>query len=38
MITVELGANINNGPDLAQSRWFREFGIYTTRPSLKKLY
>jgi hypothetical protein len=29
-----LGANINNGPDKAQSRWFRELGVYTTRPSL----
>jgi hypothetical protein len=36
-ITFELGANINNGPDHAQSRWWREFAVYTTRPSLKPL-
>lgn len=29
-----LAANINNGPDLAQDRWWREFGMYTKRPSL----
>lgn len=33
-ITFEMGANINNGPDHAQSRWFRELGVYTTRPSI----
>jgi uncharacterized protein YjdB len=33
-LTLEMGANINNGPDHAQSRWFRELGVYTTRPSL----
>jgi hypothetical protein len=32
--TFEMGANINSGPFSAQSRWFREFGIYTQRPSL----
>ncbi len=31
---VELGANLDSGPDVVQSRWFSEFGIYTTRPSL----
>jgi hypothetical protein len=33
-IQLEMGANINNGPDNPQSRWFRELGVYTTRPSL----
>jgi hypothetical protein len=33
-IMFEMGANMNNGPDHAQSRWWREFGVYTTRPSL----
>lgn len=31
---VQLGANSNAGPDQAQHRWFREVGIYRTRPSL----
>ncbi len=31
---VEFGANINNGPDQIQSRWIREIGIYSTRPSM----
>lgn len=30
-ITFEMGANINNGPDHAQSRWFKEFGVYTSK-------
>jgi hypothetical protein len=34
MIFLNIGANINNGPDNPQSRWFRELGIYTRRPSL----
>lgn len=34
-VTFEMGANINNGPDHAESRWFREFGVYTQRPRLK---
>jgi uncharacterized protein YjdB len=33
-VMFEMGANMNNGPDRAQSRWWREFGVYTTRPSL----
>ena len=33
-VMFEMGANMNNGPDHAQSRWWREFGVYTTRPSL----
>lgn len=33
-LTIELGANINNGPDLSQARWFREIGVYKARPSL----
>jgi hypothetical protein len=36
-ITLEMGANINNGSDHAQSRWFRELGVYTTRPSLQPM-
>jgi len=31
---IKLGTNINNGPDQVQSRWFSEFGMYPTRPSL----
>ena len=31
---VELGANLDSGPDALQSRWFSEWGIYDTRPSL----
>lgn len=31
-VMYEAGANINNGPDHAQSRWFREFGVYTSKP------
>jgi hypothetical protein len=37
-IQFNLGSVINNGPDHAQSRWFREFGVYFTRPSLKPLF
>jgi hypothetical protein len=33
-VMFELGANINSGPDHAQSRWFREFGVYASKPSL----
>jgi hypothetical protein len=33
VVMFQLGANINNGPDHAQSRWRREFGVYTTKPS-----
>ncbi len=36
-ITLQMGANINNGPDGAMTRWFREIGIYFTRPSLRPL-
>jgi hypothetical protein len=32
-VQFQLGANINNGPPHAQSRWFREFGVYTTKPA-----
>ncbi len=31
---VELGANLDSGPDTVQSRWFSELGIYDTRPAL----
>ena len=34
---VAMGANINSGPDRAQSRWWRELGIYTTRPSTRPM-
>ena len=34
---VQMGSNINSGPDRAQSRWWREFGIYTTRPSTRQM-
>jgi uncharacterized protein YjdB len=33
----EVGANINNGPEQAQSRHWRELGIYTSRPSMLRL-
>jgi hypothetical protein len=36
-ILFEMGANINNGPDQEQNRWWRELGIYKSRPSLKPL-
>ena len=36
-IVVEMGANINNGPNQVQSRWWREIGVYKSRPSLKPL-
>lgn len=31
-VTFAFGANYNSGPDHAQSRWFREFGVYTSKP------
>jgi hypothetical protein len=34
LLILELGSNINNGPDAAQSRWWSDFGVYFTRPSL----
>ncbi len=34
VLGIQMGANINNGPDQAQSRWWREIGVYRTRPSL----
>jgi hypothetical protein len=34
ILGLQLGANINNGPDQPQSRWFRELGVYTSKPSL----
>ena len=34
---VAMGANINSGPDQTESRWWREFGIYTTRPSTRPM-
>jgi hypothetical protein len=37
VLDVQMGANINNGPDVAQSRWWREFAVYPTRPSLLPL-
>ena len=36
-LDLQMGANINNGPDQQQSRWWRELGIYTSRPSLLPL-
>lgn len=32
-VTLEMGANMNNGPEDAQTRWWRELGVYTARPS-----
>jgi len=34
MLMLSLGANMNNGPDQTQQRWFSDIGVYTTRPSL----
>jgi hypothetical protein len=34
LIFLNMGSNINNGPDKPQSRWWRELGIYTSRPAL----
>jgi hypothetical protein len=36
-LALDIGSIINNGPDHAQSRWFRELGVYTTRPSFQPL-
>ncbi len=36
-VTFSMGANINNGPTDAQSRWWRELGVYQARPSLLPL-
>jgi hypothetical protein len=36
-LALDIGGIINNGPDHAQSRWFRELGVYTTRPSMRPL-
>jgi hypothetical protein len=33
-LLMQLGANINNGPEQAQTRWFRDVGVYLTRPSM----
>ncbi len=34
---IEMGANINMGPAVAQSRWWREIAMYRTRPSLLRI-
>jgi hypothetical protein len=36
-LTLAMGANINNGPEQAQARWFREISLYRSRPSLRPL-
>ncbi len=36
-LQLELGANINNGPDQAQSRWLREILVSTVKPDLSPL-
>lgn len=33
IVSIKLGANMNAGPDQAESRWFREVGLYRSRPS-----
>ena len=33
LVSIELGANINHGPDTPQQRWFREVGVFRSRPS-----
>jgi hypothetical protein len=30
-VTLEMGANINSGPDHAQSRWWKEFTLATSK-------
>lgn len=37
LMIFEMGANINNGPDQEQYRWWRELGVYQARPSLLPL-
>lgn len=32
-VTLEMGSNINSGPDHAQSRWWKEFAVLTAKPS-----
>jgi hypothetical protein len=32
-LTIEMGANINNGPDVPQSRWWREIAVFSKRPA-----
>jgi hypothetical protein len=37
LLMLGLGANINAGPSQLQSRWFREAGVYRSRPSMLPL-
>lgn len=32
VLYFSMGANMNSGPSHAESRWFREFGVYTVKP------
>jgi trimeric autotransporter adhesin len=34
LLDIELGSTLNSGPTVAQQRWWREFGMYRTRPSM----
>lgn len=32
VVYLEMGANVNNGPSKAQSRWWRQLGVYSIKP------
>jgi hypothetical protein len=34
LVDIELGSTLNSGPSVPQQRWWREVGIYRTRPSV----
>lgn len=37
IMDLEMGDLENNGPDVAQTRWFRQVGVYTSRPAMRRL-
>jgi hypothetical protein len=34
LLDIELGSTLNSGPTVPQQRWWREVGMYRTRPSM----
>lgn len=34
LLDLQLGSTLNSGPTVPQQRWFRDVGIYRTRPSM----
>jgi hypothetical protein len=34
LLDIELGSTLNSGPTVPQQRWWREVGVYRTRPSM----